>query len=104
MVIDIFSYNQGEPVHRQTLVTAMGGRNLILAALHRSDTGLYTCMASNTVGDGHSNAVLLTVLGQLWTDGTWSIGSPRGWCEDRKRELSINVSITETGTRILQQE
>ncbi|XP_071531817.1 B-cell receptor CD22-like [Panulirus ornatus] len=49
-------------------VVVLGGRrwrrdnaSLVVTEVRRDDAGLYTCLASNSEGDGHSNAVLLRV-------------------------------------------
>ncbi|KAK7078166.1 hypothetical protein SK128_005531 [Halocaridina rubra] len=49
-------------------VVGMGGRRwrrdnatLVITPVTRTDGGLYTCLASNTEGDGHSNALLLRI-------------------------------------------
>lgn len=54
--------------HRQGRVVTAGGRRwqpdnstLSVTPVTKEDAGLYTCLASNSEGDGHSNAVLLRV-------------------------------------------
>nr|XP_053628139.1 neural cell adhesion molecule 1-like [Cherax quadricarinatus] len=49
-------------------VVGVGGRrwmrdnaSLVVSPVERSDAGLYTCLASNREGDGHSNAILVRV-------------------------------------------
>ncbi|XP_042228712.1 uncharacterized protein LOC121870808 [Homarus americanus] len=49
-------------------VVGVGGRrwmrdnaSLVVSPVERADAGLYTCLASNREGDGHSNAVLIRV-------------------------------------------
>ncbi|XP_068205345.1 B-cell receptor CD22-like [Palaemon carinicauda] len=53
-----FMFN-GRPLHRQNVITK--GRSLTLLELQHQDSGLYTCLASNTEGDGESNAVALHI-------------------------------------------
>ncbi|XP_068205341.1 B-cell receptor CD22-like [Palaemon carinicauda] len=53
-----FMFN-GRPLHRQNVITK--GRSLALLELQHQDSGLYTCLASNTEGDGESNAVALHI-------------------------------------------
>nr|XP_027217314.1 uncharacterized protein LOC113809834 [Penaeus vannamei] len=54
-------------LHNGRVVTAGGRRwqpdnsTLSVTPVTKEDAGLYTCLASNTEGDGHSNAVLLRV-------------------------------------------
>lgn len=36
-------------------------RRLQVAPVRKEDAGLYACLASNSEGDGHSNALLLRV-------------------------------------------
>ena len=38
-----------------------GGASLLVSPVLREAEGLYTCLASNTEGDGHSNAIMLRV-------------------------------------------
>ncbi|XP_071548006.1 uncharacterized protein [Panulirus ornatus] len=54
-----FMFN-GRPLHRGQVVWN-GPSSLTLLHLHYRDVGLYTCLASNTVGDGQSNAVALNI-------------------------------------------
>ncbi|KAF2362072.1 Fibronectin type III [Trinorchestia longiramus] len=51
----------GEPLPQGRLTSIQGGKMLTLPRLSRQDSGLYTCIASNDVGDGQSNAVALHV-------------------------------------------
>ncbi|XP_064091086.1 hemicentin-2-like isoform X2 [Macrobrachium nipponense] len=53
-----FMFN-GRPLHRQNVITK--GWSLTLLELRHQDSGLYTCLASNTEGDGESNAVALHI-------------------------------------------
>ncbi|XP_069953464.1 uncharacterized protein [Cherax quadricarinatus] len=54
-------------LHNGRVVTEGGRRwrrndwELQVSQIRRADAGLYTCLASNTEGDGHSNALLLHV-------------------------------------------
>ncbi|XP_069979329.1 protein sidekick-1-like [Penaeus vannamei] len=57
-------------------VVGVGGRrwrrdnsSLVVTPVSREDAGLYTCLASNTEGDGHSNAVLLRVAHTPYCSG-----------------------------------
>ncbi|XP_050689704.1 uncharacterized protein LOC126982028 [Eriocheir sinensis] len=44
--------------------------SLVVNPVQRQDAGLYTCLASNVEGDGHSNAVLLKVAHKPYCTGT----------------------------------
>jgi hypothetical protein len=39
----------------------IGNQTLVLQKIKLSDAGLYTCVASNVVADGESNAVMLDI-------------------------------------------
>ncbi len=39
----------------------IGNQTLVLQSIQLSAGGLYTCVASNTVADGESNAVMLDI-------------------------------------------
>ena len=39
----------------------MGNQTLVIQNVDRKESGLYTCIASNAVGDGESNAISLDV-------------------------------------------
>lgn len=45
-----------------------GGASLLVSPVVRAAEGLYTCLASNTEGDGHSNAIMLRVRRE-WSQG-----------------------------------
>ncbi|XP_071540844.1 uncharacterized protein [Panulirus ornatus] len=53
-----FLFN-GRPLHRANVVES--GPSLTLVQLDHRDVGLYTCIASNSAGDGQSNAVALHI-------------------------------------------
>ncbi|CAL4168762.1 unnamed protein product, partial [Meganyctiphanes norvegica] len=50
----------------------------------REDAGLYTCLASNREGDGHSNAVLLKVAHIPYC----------AWSERKHLVVAVNTSIS----------
>ena len=39
----------------------LGNQTLVLQAVNTNQAGLYTCVASNVVADGESNALLLDI-------------------------------------------
>nr|XP_027209949.1 uncharacterized protein LOC113803369 [Penaeus vannamei] len=72
-------------------VVGVGGRrwmrdnaSLVVSPVDREDAGLYTCLASNREGDGHSNAVHVRVLHPPYCEGP----------AHRHRFVAINTSVT----------
>ena len=45
-----------------------GGASLLVSPVRREAEGLYTCLASNTEGDGHSNAIMIRVRRKFVTE------------------------------------
>lgn len=75
------NYNeQGEPLPTASLQTIRGGKSLTLPRLNREDSGLYTCIASNDVGDGQSNAVALHVDCEQYLNYFKSLLNLRAMC------------------------
>ncbi|XP_071514949.1 uncharacterized protein [Panulirus ornatus] len=74
-------------------ILSVGGRrwmrdnaSLVISPVSRGDAGLYTCLASNREGDGHSNAVLIRV-----THPPYCTGSP-----ESHLVVPSNTSVTLT--------
>ena len=72
IISSIISFVKGEPVSRGKSSSIAGSKELLLSGLRREDAGLYTCIASNDVGDGQSNAVTVRV------DCEWEWGVVEG--------------------------
>ena len=58
--IYFFFVFQGIPLNRNRHVIREGNK-ITLLDLRHSDSGLYTCVASNEEGDGQSNAINLNI-------------------------------------------
>ena len=54
-----------------------GGASLLVSPVTRAAEGLYTCLASNTEGDGHSNAIMLRVRRKYTPSCSGSLESTR---------------------------
>ena len=52
---------------------------LVTSSVKSTDAGLYTCLASNTEGDGHSNAVLLTVSCKIVVNSSTAFMDKFSW-------------------------
>ena len=52
----------------------LGNQTLVLQAVDTHQAGLYTCVASNVVADGESNALLLDI--KCKTEGVTGFFSP----------------------------